>query len=46
MIQIVNIMLVKCKMLKELLCGVFWEKVVVVYLCPNPIFINNSISFC
>lgn len=43
MIQIVNIMMVKWKMLKDLPFGVFWEKAVV-YLYPNPIFINNNIT--
>lgn len=42
MIQIVN-MMVKWKTLKDLPFGVFCEKAVV-YLYPNPIFINNSIT--
>lgn len=46
MVQIVNIMRVKCKMLRDLPWDVFFfEKKAVVYLYPNPIFINNSMTF-
>ena len=46
MVQIVNIMRVKCKMLKDLPWDVFFFFKAVVYLYPNPIFINNSMIFC
>lgn len=42
MIQIMILMMVEYKMLKDLPCGVFGGKAVV-YLYPNPIFIKNCI---
>lgn len=44
MIQIVNIMMVKWKMLKDLPFGVFWEKAVV-YLYPNPFLLIIALPY-
>ena len=51
MVQIVNMMRVKCKMPEDLPWGIFFflfflrKKKAVVCLYPNPIFINNSFIF-